>query len=205
MDGTVDFTPKESSANDAGPDWYVSKAAFNPFADGFESYRNGNYQEALDALLNAFTLNKDHERAGNALFKIGSSAYFLGVLDNYKELLQTNKNSQYPEVAHQAKNWLSLLLAENGKITEAENVIASIESGTLSQRELMLQLISYYQAYDLKSDADRIAATLKKGFLNDEKLDYDIEVMQEYPFVFNNKAEGLSKPKVRIRQGQEQD
>lgn len=194
FDGTVDFSPKESSSNSAGPDWSVSKTLYNPFADGFDSFRNGNYQKALDDLLSAFSQHKSHDRAGHALFKIATSAYLLGVLDDHKDLLQAHIQSSYPQIAHQARNWLSLLLASNSHLTEAENVIGLTEPGSLSRRELLLQLVCYYQAYDKKSDVDRIVATLRETFATDEKIEADIAVMKQHPFSFENAKGGLAKP-----------
>jgi len=156
--GSVDKTPYFSTSQSAGPTW---KRAADPIVDAIAAYRNHDYQNAKDYATQALSEKGDSQEAAEALFYFAKASFRLGTLKEDLPYIESYLTAKDAELAHQARNWVAFAYASQGDLKKAEGITFQSPKGTLGERELLLQLISYYAAYGMETEVGR----LEKEFL----------------------------------------
>ena len=162
--GSVDYTPYLSTSQSAGPTW---KRAVDPIVDAIAAYRNHNYQNAKDYATQALSEKGDSQESAEALFYYAKASFRLGTLKEDLPYIESYLTAKDAELAHQARNWVSFIYSQEGDLQKAEEITFQSPKGTLGERELLLQLISYYAAYGMETEVER----LEKEFLAREYPD----------------------------------
>jgi|GEM_PF-5829687 len=192
--GSVDFTPYLNESQSAGPTW---KRAADPLADAIVAYRNHNYQDAKELANQAIANKGDSQESAEALFYYAKAAFRLGTLKNDLSYIESYLTARDPELAHQARNWVSFANAQQGDLKKAEEITFQSPKGSLAERELMLQLISYYASYAMQTDVERLEKEfLSREFPGDVKDDLTIAKNNANLGMFGGEALPKEAPEI---------
>jgi len=139
----------------------------DPIVDAIAAYRNHNYQDAKDHATQALSEKGDSQESAEALFYFAKASFRLGTLKEDLPYIESYMTAKDAELAHQARNWVAFAYASQSDLKKAEEITLQSPKGSLGERELLLQLISYYAAYGMKTEVER----LEKEFLAREYPD----------------------------------
>ena len=166
--GSVDNYPYFSTSQNAGPTW---KRAVDPIVDAIAAYRNNNYQDAKDYATQALNEKGDSQESAEALFYYAKASFRLGTLKEDLPYIESYLTAKDAELAHQAQNWVAFAYASQGDLKKAEDITFQSPKGTFGERELLLQLISYYAAYGMETKIERLEKVFLAGDYPDDVKD----------------------------------
>lgn len=178
--GDVDTSPKyDYEPVNAGPSW---KKNTSPFSIGFEKFKEKDFKEAFKELKMAIRHNLTSSDVDFAIFKLAKAAIKIDSLNVFESFLK-QLNTTNEQVQNQSRVWLSFIYATRGEMKNAEKIAFEAPKGSLSERNELLSLITYYNSYNDKESVQRIIKYLNDNY-KDEFLEKSIEAATEFKLVF---------------------
>ena len=166
-----------------GPTWKASSvpdAVENEFYEAFNLYNQKEYSAAVSELRAVFNKYPDHDLAHQALFKLFSSNRKLKSLSTEIDFMRQIINGNYEERCQKvARGWLADYYAKQGDMASAEKTVLLSPEGSLSERELLLDLIYDYTSIGDAENANRIAEIMKARH-EDKDVEKDIAIAMEF-------------------------
>jgi len=177
-----------------GPLWKTNIAtdpAINEFIKISQMIKSHEFGNAISSIKSFNVKNRDHILVHQILFELFSTIHKEDMADKQLEFMNYVTNSNFDEPSKKvARGFLADYYASQGNMAEAEKIIFTSPQGSLSERELLMDLITKYTLANDPDNANRVANIMRSRH-HDRDVEQDIKVALES---FTDVADNEDRP-----------